>query len=275
MNFWNLVNTPFPRPRKTKKNFLWICLLGFSCSLFIILFKPFGIQNFNDDWYFELIIFSMGLVFIAAVLFIEWLIPTIFPGPFKKWKLGKALIWYTLVIFFIGGIVFLYKSYLGGYLDFTLTEYLLVIGRTLLLALTVSFFGLGIFQFINRKQISRLTSNEAYWVTSKNGKAIRFNLKDVLFVSSDDNYVDIHYHSAGNRKKMIFRSSLKNIESQIVHPLSPIKRCHRGYLINTEFFEIKKMSSRSMTISLKNYKDEIPVSKQYADAIKEILRTHP
>lgn len=275
MNLINILSTPFPRPKRTKRNLFWLILLGFSCSLFIILLKPFGFQNVNGQWYYDLVILGLGVLFILSVLLMEWVIPSLVPRLFKNWTLGKALIWYVLVIFFIGAVNFLYKSYWEGFRDFVWQEYFFVIGRTLVIAVTVSFFLLGIYQYINRKRFSLVSFKEDYLITSQSGKSVRLNLKDVLYIKSNDNYVDIHFESEEGRKKILFRSSLKNVEAQIVNPLSPMCRCHRKYLINREWFTIREMTSRSMTICLKTYSDELPVSKQYADEMKQVLPFRP
>ena len=275
MSIFDLFYTPFPRPKRNRKHLLWIILIGISCSFFIILFKPFGIQNINDQWYFNLAIISMGIVFILAYLFIEWFIPGLFPKLFKRWTLGKAILWYSLVILFIGAIMFLYKSYLAGFSDFTLKEYFFAVGRTLVIALIVSFFALGLYQYFSRKAVSIFSISEDYLITSVDGKTLRLNPKDILYIGSDDNYVDIHYINNGIRDKIVFRSSLKNIESQLVNLISPIYRCHRQYLINVKCFSIKKKSSKNMMIALKDYDDLIPVSRQYADSIKKLLPIRP
>lgn len=275
MSPFDYLYTPFPRPVRNRKNLLWVILVGMSGSIFIMLYNPFGIRNDTRLWYVDLVILGLGVLFILSVLIMEWLIPSLFPKLFKKWTLGKALIWYTLLIVFIGANNFLYKNYWANFNEFTWTEFLLVLARTLGVGVTVTFFVLGIWQYLNRKKIALITSKETYTVTTQNGKKVNLNLKDILYISSDDNYVDIHYESGDIRKKIILRSSLKNIESQIVNPLSPICRCHRRYLINTEYFSILEMSSRSMTITLKNYEDQVPVSKQFVPSIKRSLSISP
>ena len=271
----SFLNTPFSRPKRNKRNLFWVAFIGISCSLFVILFQPFGIQNVYDQWYFNLAVISIGLVFIGSYLLMEWGIPGILPRLFDRWTLGKAIVWYAVVVLFIGAAVFWYKSFLAGYRDFTLQEYFFVIGRTFLIALIVSFFSLGLYQYFSRNTISFFSSSEDYVITSSTGKSLSINPKDILYISSDDNYVDIHYMDSGVRKKVLYRSSLKNMESQLVNPLSPIFRCHRRYLINIECFNILKSTSRSMLITLKDYGDEVPVSKQYVDTIKQRLPVRP
>ncbi|MEO1628775.1 MAG: hypothetical protein AAFV25_26740, partial [Bacteroidota bacterium] len=206
MNLSSLFSAPFPRPERSRKNLFWILLLGVSCSIFVILFKPFGIQNVNDQWYYNLVIISMGGVFILSYLFMEWLVPTIIPKAFQGWTLARALPWYVLVGLFIGAMMFLYKSFWAGYRDFTWLEYVFVIGRVFFITLTVGFFLLGVYQYIDRKRLSALTAQETYTLTANNGKILRINPKDILYISSNDNYVDIHYLCEGVRKKKLFRS---------------------------------------------------------------------
>jgi len=274
MNFSALLRTPFPKPQLSKRNLFWLSLIGLSCSLFIILYKPFGIQNVHGQWYYDLVVLSMGVIFIVSILLLEWSGPNLFPKSFQSWTFGKAIIWYSSMTLFVGAMIFLYKSWWGGFRDFTLIEYFLVMGRVILIVITVSFFVVGIFHLFNRKKISLLTNKENYSITSPNGKSIHLHLKEILYIESDDNYVNIHLESRGVRRRVLFRSSLKNVETQIVHPFSPIYRCHRGYLINIDYFNIQKVTSRSMKISLKNYSDEVPVSKQYIDNIKQLLLIH-
>ena len=275
MQIWSFLQTPFSRPKRNKKNLIWATLFGLSCSLFIILFQPFGIQNVNDQWYYNLAILSMGLVFIGSYLLMEWGVPSLIPSLFDRWTLGKAILWYTLVILFTGAALFWYKSFLASYSDFTLQEYFVFLGRTFLIALTVSFFSLGLYQYFSRQTISLFSNSEEYVITSNTGQSLSINPKDILYISSDDNYVDIHYLTGGVRKKVLYRSSLKNIESQLVNPLSPIFRCHRRYLINIERFDIQKSTSRSMLITLKDGSDEVPVSRQYVEAVKQRLSVRP
>ncbi|MBT8315490.1 MAG: LytTR family transcriptional regulator DNA-binding domain-containing protein [Maribacter sp.] len=272
MKLSSLLYTPFPRPNFSRKNVLWLLAIGVSSSIFILVFKPFGIENQTGDWFVDIIIFSLGIVFFLSILLMEFLIPKFIPKLFKKWNLGKAIVWYAWVILFVGAIMFTYKSYLGGFRDFTWTEYFFVLGRILVIGITVSFFVLGILSYLNRNRLSLISSTENYRIEVPNAKPIQLNLNQVMYIVSDDNYVDVHMVANGKRKKLVIRSSLKNIESQIVNPLSPIYRCHRKYLINIAYFKVKKNTSRNTSLQLINYAENIPVSKQYADAIVKLLQ---
>ncbi len=276
MKWKDYLYIPFPRPRNNKKNVLLIILIGLSASVFILLYEPFGIENTIGEWHVNLVIFSLGIIFIFSVLFIEFYIPKLLPHFFNRWTLGKALFWYPLVIVFVGGVQFLYKSWWGGWHDFTMLEFIMVLGRTLGIGLTVTFFVLGVWQFFNRNRLSQLTSREKYKIITSDGKTVILNISEVLYIASDDNYVDIHLQSGEpKQKKIVLRSSLKNIEAQLSHPLSPIHRCHRQYLINVHYFYIVSENHRKMKIGMEGEGPDIPVSQKYRDTIKKKLQFHP
>ncbi|MEM9857429.1 MAG: LytTR family DNA-binding domain-containing protein [Bacteroidota bacterium] len=269
---FRLLKAPFPKPEFSKQKVIWIVILGLGCSLFILFYNPFEISSQTRDFYLKALIFNLGIIFSACIIFMEWIIPKAFPKAFKNWNIGKALIWYTLVILFTGTIIFLYKSFLGGFSEFGLMDFFYVFGRVVVISFTVAVAVVGISQLFNQKRIATLISGENFQIQTADGKSINISLNDILFATSDDNYVDIHYLENEDRTKVILRSSLKSIEAQIVNPISSIYRCHRQYLINTERFKIVKASSRSMTLILNEYADEIPVSAKYVDTIKQVVR---
>lgn len=266
--------SPFPRPKHSKINIFKVFLLGFLGSTFIVIFKPFNIEN-DQLWYYNLIVFGLGLLFSLAIYLMEFVIPSLFKHSFLKWNLLKAILWYSWVILFVSGVMFLAKSFLAGFNDFTFLEYVYVIGRVAAISLIVSFFALGIINYVNKKRIALLSSKETYTLKAPNAQTIRINLNEVLYIVSDDNYVDIHLLINNERSKQVFRSSLKNIESQIINPISPIYKCHRRYLVNINYFHIKINKSRSTIISPKGFDDEIPVSTKYQTQIRELLQIRP
>ncbi|MEM8926620.1 MAG: LytTR family DNA-binding domain-containing protein [Bacteroidota bacterium] len=271
MNIPKLLKVPFPPPKRSLKKFFFILLLGLSCSLFIFLYNPFEIASQSGDVFSNLILLSLGIVFALSILFMEWVIPWLFPYYFRKWTIGKAFFWYTLVLLFAGTVNFIYKNILGGFREFTFLELVFVLGRTLAISGTVAFFIVGLYQLLNRNKLARLVAGEQFTFKASDGKSYRLDLNQILYLSSDDNYVDIHYMENDVRKKLIVRSSLKHLETQLVNPISPIQRCHRQYLINTARVAIQKSTSRSMVLQLLDQPDSIPVSSQYVKDIKAAI----
>jgi len=275
MNLLQLLRTPFPRPAYSRENIRWIVMMGLAASTFILWYEPFGIENPTGDWMVRLVIFSLGMVFIVSVWLIEFAIPGWFPRPFQRWTVGKAILWYTIVLLFVGGCQFVYKSWWAGWSDFTWSEFAGVVIRVTGISFSVGFILLGVWQYLRPKTFTRLLTGETFQVRTSDGKPLSLNLGEVLFLASDDNYVDIHLLRNGQRETVVVRSSLKHLEAQLVHPLSPIQRCHRRYLIHTDCFEIMDQSSRKMTIGLKRYPDQLPVSKKYIPRLRPLLPIRP
>ncbi len=268
MNIAKLLKVPFPPPKRSLKKFFFIGLLGICGSLFILLYNPFEIARQAGELSINLLLLSLGIVFALSIIFMEWVIPWLLPHYFKKWTVGKALFWYTLVFLFAGTINFIYKSYLGGFREFTFLEWVFVLARTLAISGTVALIIVGIYQLLNKNKIASLVAGEQFTIKASDGKSYSLNLNQILYLSSDDNYVDIHYLENKNRKKLIIRSSLKHLEAQLVNPISPVKRCHRQYLINTNRVVIQKSTSRSMVLEFLGQPDIVPVSSQYVKDIK-------
>lgn len=266
---------PFPRPKTNRKNLIWILSLGLLATLFVLAFNPFGIVNTKTSGYYVLVLFSIGMVFSTAIILMELLVPAVFRRFFRKWNLGKAILWYTWMIVFVGGVVFLYKSFLAGFSDFTWLEYLNVVGRISGIAFIVSFFAIGLYGYLKGTNMKQLAANEEYLIEAPGVSPLRLNLDQVLYIESDDNYVDIHIEVADRRDKIVFRSSLQNMEAQIVNPLTPMYRCHRSYIININRVTVKNKKKRNTSLELKKYKDEIPVSGTYVDTILKLMQIHP
>ena len=267
------LNSPLQPPKRTVKKFIAIMILGLSGSMFIFVYNPFGIADQKGPAYINFLLFSLGIVFALSIVFMEFVVSRLFSKFFKYWTVGKAILWYGCVLLFAGAINFLYKNILGGFSEFSMNEFLFVMLRTFAISFTLIFVIIGIYQFFNRKQLSNMiVSEKNFEISTSDGKTVKLNLDNLLYIVSDDNYVDVHYLTKDHtRDKLILRSSLKNIETQIVNPISPISRCHRKYLINTAYFAIQKATSRSMTLILKEYDDTIPVSSQHVKSIKRTL----
>ncbi|MEM7657073.1 MAG: LytTR family DNA-binding domain-containing protein [Bacteroidota bacterium] len=275
MNLPLLLETPFSRPKWSRRNVGLVLLTGLSCSLFIIFFRPFGIENKFDQWYFNLAILSMGVVFVSSYMLMEWGVPSLIPKPFQRWTVGKAIAWYGLVILLVGGAMFGYKSFLGGFRDVSLLNFFAVTARTLGIVTIVSFFSLGLFQYFSRKPINLFSNPQLIQLQPQSGPALAIVPTEILFVSSADNYVEVHYLENDVRKKAVLRASLKQIEAQLVNPLNSIRRCHRQHLINLDRFVIQHQTSRSLRLSLQEWEEEVPVSRQYVDEILARLSVHP
>jgi len=97
---------------------------------------------------------------------------------------------------------------------------------------------------------------------------VRITLKliDLLYVESNDNYVNIFYNDANKVKSYMLRNTIKNLEPELTR--FSIFRCHRRYSVNKVNVKFFRKGKTSFEVVI-NDKGEtvIPVSKSYQKAV--------
>ena len=93
----------------------------------------------------------------------------------------------------------------------------------------------------------------------------------VVFVKSEENYVQIHYLDKDKTKKFVLRSSMKALEEDLSK--KGLVRCHRSYFINPAYIKIVHRDESGQIVAELNQDrfDSIPISRKYQDVIMKLL----
>ena len=93
----------------------------------------------------------------------------------------------------------------------------------------------------------------------------------VVFVRSEENYVQIHYIDKDKIKKFVLRSSMKALED--ILSKRGLVRCHRSYFINPAYIKIVHRDESGQIVAEVNQPgfDSIPISRKYQDVIMKLL----
>lgn len=93
----------------------------------------------------------------------------------------------------------------------------------------------------------------------------------VIFLKSEENYVQIHHTDKGKVRKFVLRSSMRALEEQMSR--YGLVRCHRSYFINPDYIKmIHKEPSGVVVADLKvEGLESIPISRKYQDKITTLL----
>lgn len=93
----------------------------------------------------------------------------------------------------------------------------------------------------------------------------------LLFIKSEDNYVQIHYLDNGRTKKFILRSSMKALEDVLAK--RGLVRCHRSFFLNPLHVKIVHRDPTGLLVAdLKHDGFEpIPISRKYQETISRML----
>jgi DNA-binding LytR/AlgR family response regulator len=96
-----------------------------------------------------------------------------------------------------------------------------------------------------------------------------FQLTDIILFKSADNYVEIIYREGTEIKRSIIRSTLRSVEAQL-KPYSSFIRCHRTAIVNSTQIQSINTKIGSYSLSLNEYGEDVPVSRQYLYRIKNL-----
>ena len=153
----------------------------------------------------------------------------IFPPFYKTW-------WFTILIFStIVLLVYLFFKY-------RILSYNRDISREIL-----------------RQLLKRLKRKSQNFTVRSNGRDIKINSSDVLFVKSSDNYIEIHTE----KKTYLVREKISNFVNIVPDQLEYI-RIQRSYIVRID--KVNSKSKDSITINDQTFK----VSKTYLESLSQI-----
>ena len=93
----------------------------------------------------------------------------------------------------------------------------------------------------------------------------------VVFLCSEENYVNIHYTDGGRTKKFVLRSSMRALEEQMVR--HGLVRCHRSYFLNPDHVKMIRKEPSGLVVAELNVEglEPIPISRKYQDEVTKLL----
>ena len=114
-------------------------------------------------------------------------------------------------------------------------------------------------------------NDDVVCISGATKESLEVRPSDVVFATSEGNYVRVHYINNGNEHNMLIRTSMKNVADLLCRH-SYIMQCHRAFIVNLR--HVEKVESRNSGIALvMQYGEEsVLVSKQYAAEVKERIK---
>lgn len=277
----NILQQAYPFKHSFRSHVLQAFYFGLFIFLFLIIFQPFGLQQYQAQ-HKTLILAGYGLLTFFGMLANHLLFSFLLPNWYsrKTWTVGKNIS-YVLWVFFVIGIcnwaytsLLIFKEYALHTL-FTFQALTLVIG---IFPITISTFiiyftrlkeALRDAQLLNQTIHKEHTSDtQLLNIPSQNkSEQISLILDKLLYIKAIENYVEVQTDT----EKIIVRNTLKSIE-QSISAYPQIRRCHRSYLVNLH--QVASFSGNAQGLSLQfktSGVEDIPVSRTYVPEIKANL----
>jgi hypothetical protein len=251
-------------------------ILAFIVSFIIIFLKPFGAGS-NDFPFKNIYFLGFGFLVFLAYL-ISFFLSRLYYRKTNKWKWAEEIIF---ILFFIS----LSISIANIYTELVINKNPSRINLQFFVNwFKVMFLGFGIIiaviTLLLRKHFAIVTHNAISLNFDKSSfeyktrltgslkrESIDIELSKIVYIKSEDNYINIYYFENNILVNKMLRSTLKAIH----HQLKGFIKTHRSYLINPIHINELKGNSQNAYLVLESIEKTIPVSKTF---YKKLIKYH-
>ncbi len=258
-----------------------LVLFVFSLA-FVLLYHPLDTQK---SFYFN---FELTMVFYAIVAsFFAWLAIVLLKRiPFflniEEWTLLKEFISTYLVLQVMGIVIFLFAFIIESptaeirwdfftFLDSCKYSFLIGIFPFIFFtAVNYKFLLLNFAASVNEFQEEKKQELIINISSSLKKESLSFYASELLFVTSDGNYVFFYLFRNKKVIKVPIRNSISNIEEQLKQ-IPYYFRCHRAFIVNLNMVQYKKGNAWGYHLSITNCNDKIPVSRKNVKAFDTLF----
>ena len=204
------------------------------------------------------------------------------------------ILWTLLEIILIG----LFHAYISlSIMHVETYSHALIIGKSIL----ITFIALGFpfivtdlsFAIIDAQRVLRIAksviksnetnaqktqkTNAAEPMVTDNPDIINFNdytgalkftvkLENIYYIKAEGNYVNVYYNNKGGISSFVLRNKIQAIEDTFAG--TPLMRCHRTYIVNTNNIKLIRTEDEGYYIDFnQSGLESVPVSRTYSEKI--------
>ncbi|MDO6759655.1 LytTR family DNA-binding domain-containing protein [Tamlana sp. 2_MG-2023] len=284
----HLKNTACYLDSNSFKWFYICCSIGFTV-LFLLIFQPFGISdelNNHSKSYLDFAALLLGVsIAVFCGLYLSQFILRSFFKIYEK-PLKVYLFWFVIEAIILVALYFVVSLFIPDLgqasraeewtLQFQLKNVLQA------LAILIFPFSMSLLLMIYKHQKSLINQMETKVQLAskpmfenpeiiaikneKNAVALKINLNDLVFIKSDNQYVEINYFNSGKLETQLVRARLKSILD--AYPDKGLVRTHRSFIVNTRFIkDLEKIGPKyQQQLTVEGL--STPVSNSYLTSIE-------
>ncbi len=303
-----ILQKPYPleerKPAQIKLAFVFAVVV----FLFLLVLKPFGSNTGFTQVLLNCAI--AGLLTFTAIVFVFFVFFPLFPQFFKeaKWTIGREIIFTLIIITTIATFNVVAGIFLWGG-SFSLVNWLSMVFYTAIIGIapaTVSilinqarllkkyknevavinenlpthknptieepfFLPIEEIQIDTHKEVEEAFSPTHITLQAENERD-NLTISSTAFIAatSADNYVKVFYLENTKLKSAIIRTTLKRVEENTA-TLPQFFRCHRTAIVNMALVQSVNGTAQGYRLQLPLLQEEIPVSRNLNQAVKEKL----
>ncbi len=240
--------------------------------LFLIIFQPFGTENFQHPYKF-LLLFPYCIIFGAAFFGAHFI-----TSRFSHWNIGAELLKIIFILFLGSVISYFYNSLFLSHVQLDLGNYFYMFLYSLAVGIPISIIYI-LSRYIYLKNTHENTARDISQHLPVSAPEVCDNRLKIstqtteliigesnfLCVQSMENYCTFYFSENKTVKKSLVRISLSNALQQI--ETDSIKKCHRSYIVNLAKVKDLKGNAQGYKLILPEIDFEIPVSRTFISKI--------
>ena len=260
-----------PSFRKFIPQLLHIFVLPIFYFAFMLVYRPFGVNSLlGHDWFgvHTTILTAIILASILLTRLLYYFLPIkVNYTLYSFWCLAEII----FTSFFASLYLFLVLGKSMPYFD-VLTTLFKHLFFTLVIPYSITALSLRVYDYHRQNQNSEITQiKRLRFYDDKHNLKLVVSSDSVLYISAEENYVNIYYLESGRVKNFVLRSTMKALEE--VCGDHNLIRCHRSYYVNPLHVKILRKDSTGVVFAELDSDDSrrIPVTKKYYGMLSELL----
>lgn len=265
----------YPKSDSYKEILVSSMVAGLLFYIFLIVFQPFGTENFHHQYKY-LLLFPYSLIFGGA-----FFVADLCTIRFKDWNIGFELLKLIGIIFLASILSYFYNTLFISHVKLSFSNFLYMFLYCLALGIPIStIYVLSRYIYLKRihektaDQVSKQLANhhpptdhELSTTLNISANTINLQIHESHFIcaQSMENYCSVYFMENDTLKKMLIRISLSSLLNQV--QTDGIKRCHRSYIVNLNQVKSLKGNAQGYRLFLHEIDFEIPVSRSFISLI--------
>lgn len=271
---------PYPFNNDLKHNTKVIFFLSVGVFVFLFLFQPLQIDDLATREKYFLVI-GLGIITFISLSVNLLIIPSLFSKILNgsSWNIKKEILWDLWILFTISVGYYLYYKALGvmvfGFeviiklilIAVLPTSILIILNRHRLLRAHLKLAN----ELNNKLRENKLMADKLVHFISdyqKDNLSIKVSL--ILLIRSANNYIEVFWKEGLEVKSQMVRCSLAKAE-ELLFDSKFILKCHRSYMANTRQIDKIEGNSQGYRLFFENVNFPVPVSKNYANKLTELI----
>jgi len=270
----------YPKSESYKEILLSSIAAGLLIYIFLIVFQPFGTENFRHQYKY-LLLFPYSVIFGSAFLAADLSIIR-----FRDWNIGSELLKVTGILFLASILSYFYNTLFISQVTLSLGNYLYMFLYCLAVGIPIStIYILSRYIYLKRthektaEEVSRQLADQNNPTVATFNKILSISVNNTDFqipeenficAQSMENYCSIYFSENDQVRKHVVRISLSKLLDQV--QTDSIKKCHRSYIVNLNQVKNLKGNAQGYRLFLSQIDFEIPVSRSFISLIIPKLR---